>query len=124
MREQQDRDFLIDVIKWFIIWNILILLVKLFVFCLKFEVMVIKQIIYFIIIRIKKFVQIVKDKVEQFKIDYNQQYKPELDNKIFHVKRFFFNMCSNLKNKIIALKVRILKRIELKLKKKKRTNHL
>lgn len=106
MREQRDRNFLADVFKWFLIWNLLSLLLKGFVFLCKVAIMAIEQIIYLTIIGIKKLVPIVKVKAEQFKIDYAQKYKPKIDNKISQVKQFFFYMNSNLKNKIDTLKIK------------------
>lgn len=106
MREQRDRDFWANVFKWFLIWNLLSLLFKGFVFLCKAVILVTEQIIYFTIIGIKNISPIVKAKAEQFKIDFNQKYKPKLNNKISQVKQFFFNMHSNLKNKINTLKIK------------------
>lgn len=104
MKEQ--RDFWANIFKWFLIWNLLSLLFKGFVFLCKAVILVTKQIIYFTIIGIKTLSPIVKAKAEQFKSDFNQKYKPKLDNKISQVKQFFFNMHSNLKNKINTLKIK------------------
>ena len=106
MREQRDRNFWADVFKWFLIWNLLSLLFKGFVFVCKVIFKAIEQIIYLTIIGIKKLIPILKAKYEQSKIDYAQKYKPKIDNKISQVKQFFFNMHSNFKNKINALKIK------------------
>jgi len=104
MREQRDRSFWADVFKWFLIWNFLSLLFKGFIFICKAIIMAIGQLIYFASIGIKKLIPIVKEKYEQFKIDYKSKYKPKIDNKISRVKKFFSKMKSNFKNKINTLK--------------------
>ena len=104
MREQRENNFWSDVFKWFLIWNLLSLLFRGFMFVCKVMIIAMEQLIHITAIGIKKLIPIVKDKVEQLKIDYAQKYRPRIDNKIFQMEQFFFNICANLKNKSITLK--------------------
>jgi len=124
MSEQRDRNFWADVFKWFLIWNFLYLLFKGFVFVCKVIIIAMQHIIYLIIIGIKKLIPIVKAKIEQFKIDYAQNYKPKIEDKISQVKQFFFNMRSNLKNKINALKIKSndFKKNKIKMREERKKN--
>lgn len=68
--------------------------------------MAIGQVIYWASIGIKKLIPILKEKFEQFKIDYKLKYKPKIDSKISQVKEIFSKMKSNFKNKINTLKIK------------------
>lgn len=123
MRDQRNDNFWADVFKWFLIWNLLSLLVRGFVFVCKTILIAISQLFYLIAIGIKKLIPIAKNKFEQFKIDYTQKYKPKIDAKFSKVKQSFFNIIFNLKSKIAYLKVKSneysQKRIEKKEEKRK-----
>ena len=107
MREQRKNNFWADVFKWFLIWNLLSLLFRGFVFLCKVMFMVLEQLVYLTAIAIRKCIPIVKAKYEQFKIDYTQKYKPKIDSKFLQIKEFFSNISSISKNKVIGLKAKI-----------------
>lgn len=53
MRDQRNDNFWADVFKWFLIWNLLSLLVRGFVFVCKTILIAISQLLYLIAIGIK-----------------------------------------------------------------------
>lgn len=107
MREQRENNFWADVFKWFLIWNLLSLLFRGFIFLCKVMFMALEQLVYLTALAIGKCVPVVKSKYEQFKIDYTQKYKPKIDSKILQIKKFFSNIFSISKNKVVCLKTKI-----------------
>ena len=107
MRDQRDKSFWSEFFKWFLIWNLVSLIFRGFIFLCKMYVIAIKWLIELTITGIKKAYPIAKNKFNQFKQDYNRKYKPRIDEKLTQVASFFLNMQSNAKKKINAIKVRI-----------------
>ena len=118
MREQRNNNFWVDVFKYFLIWNLLILLIKVVIFICKAVFIVILQFSYLLIIGIKKLVPIVKNNFNQLKIDYIQNCKSKINIKYLKVKRFFLNILFNLKNKIDYLKAKCNEYSKKRIKKK------
>ena len=77
MRDQRNDNFWADVFKWFLIWNLLSLLVRGFVFVCKTILIAISQLLYLIAIGIKKLIPIAKNKFEQFMYDLEKIYSYE-----------------------------------------------
>lgn len=79
MRDQRNDNFWADVFKWFLIWNLLSLLVRGFVFVCKTILIAISQLVYFIAIGIKKLIPIAKNKKEEKRKNkaLKKMYKPK-----------------------------------------------
>lgn len=105
MRDNRNNNFWADVFKWFLIWNLLILLVRGFIFVCKIMFIALLQLADLIAIGIKKLIPVVRVKFEQFKIDYEQKYRPKINTEFSRVKQFFSKILSNFKNKIASLKI-------------------
>lgn len=107
MRDQRDKSFWSEFFKWFLIWNLVIQIGRGFIFLCRMYIIAIKRLTELTIAAIKKAYPIIKNKFNQFKQDYNQKYKPRIDEKFTQVANFFFNVQSNAKKKINAIKVKI-----------------
>lgn len=68
MRDQRNDNFWADVFKWFLIWNLLSLLVRGFVFVCKTILIAISQLLYLIAIGIKKLIPIAKINLNNLKL--------------------------------------------------------
>ena len=109
MRDQRDKSFWSEFFKWFLIWNLVSLICRGIIFLFKIYIIAIKRLIELSIAGIKKAYPIIKNKFKKFKQDYNQKYKPRIDEKVTQVANFFLKVQSNEKKKINAIKVRIKK---------------
>ena len=90
MRDQQrNNNFWADLFKWFLIWKLLSFLARGFIFVCKVIFTALLQLAYLIAIGIKKLIPIVKEKFEQFKLDYEQKYRPKIKAEFSKVKEYF-----------------------------------
>ena len=107
MRDQQRNDnFWADLFKWFLIWKLLSFLARGFIFVCKVIFTALLQLAYLIAIGIKKLIPIVKANFEQFKLDYEQKYRPKIKAKFSQVKEYFSNFFYKCKNKIASFKLK------------------
>ena len=111
MSENNERNFFDEFIKWFFIWNIIILIGKGIVFLFKIFIIAIQQLIYLIMFGIAKISPILKEKFAEFCNNYNTKYKFQLEGKWQEVKMSFSNIKDKGKN--------LLSRISLKVPNKK-----
>ncbi len=124
MRDQQrSNNFWADLFKWFLIWNLLSLLVRGFIFVCKVIFIALLQLAYLITIGIKKLIPIVKARFEQFKLDYKQKYRPKIKAAFFRVKEYFSNFFYKCKNKTISFKFKNKIYSKIKNKEEKHKNH-
>lgn len=121
--QQRNNNFWVDLFKWFLIWNLLSLLIRCFIFVCKVIFIALSQLAYFIAIGIKKIVPIVKTKYEQFKIDYEQKYKPKIKVGFSQVKEYFSNFFYKYKNKIVSFKLKNNRYSKIKSKEEKDKNN-
>jgi hypothetical protein len=98
MKDDQNRDFFEEFLKWFFIWSIIVFLCKAFVFACKILFIAIQQMIYLICIGIAKISPILKDKFSDFSNSYATIYKPKLKKK----REAIFESFSNFKANIIS----------------------
>lgn len=107
MRDQQRNDnFWADLFKWFLIWKLLSFLARGFIFVCKVIFTALLQLAYLIAIGIKKLIPIAKAKFEQFKLDYEQKYRPKIKAGFSKVKEYFSNFFYKCKNKIASFKLK------------------
>ena len=107
MRDQQrNNNFWADLFKWFLIWKLLSFLARGFIFVCKVIFTALLQLAYLIAIGIKKLIPIVKEKFEQFKLDYEQKYRPKIKAEFSKVKEYFSNFFYKCKNKIASFKLK------------------
>ena len=104
MRDDQNRSFFGEFLKWFAIWNIIALLCKAFVYICKFIIIGIEQTIYLICIGIAKVSPILKAKFTEFSNNYTTTYKPKMKNKWNDLFESFDNLKANIFNKFSNLK--------------------
>ena len=104
MRDDQNRSFFGEFLKWFAIWNILALLCKAFVYMCKIIIIGIEQTIYLICIGIAKVYPILKAKFTDFSNNYSTTYNPKIKKKRDELYKSFGNFRSNIVSKFSSLK--------------------
>ena len=107
MSENNERNFFDEFIKWFFIWNIIILIGKGIVFLFKIFIIAIQQLIYFIGIGIAKISPILKEKFAKFQNNYNTKYKYQIDEKWQEVQLSFSNVKEKCKNSLNRIKLNV-----------------
>lgn len=106
MRDDQNRSFFGEFLKWFAIWNIIALLCKAFVYMCKFIIIGIQQTIYLICIGIAKISPILKAKFTEFSNNYATTYKPKMKKKEDELFESFGNLKTNIVSKFSNLKLK------------------
>ena len=89
MSENSERNFFEEFAKWFLIWNIIILIGKIIMFIFKVFIVAIQQLIYLICIGITKISPILKEKFEKMRNNYNTNYKFQLEERLQEIKIIF-----------------------------------
>ncbi len=117
MSENSERNFFEEFAKWFLIWNIIILIGKIIMFIFKVFIVAIQQLIYLICIGITKISPILKEKFEKMRNNYNTNYKFQLEERLQEIKTDFSNIKNNCKNSLSRIKLKIQNRKNIELSK-------
>lgn len=117
MSENSERNFFEEFAKWYLIWNIIILIGKVIMFIFKVFIVAIQQLVYLICIGIAKISPILKEKFEIIRNNYNTNYKFQLEEKLQELKTDFSNIKNRCKNSFSEFKVKIQNRKNMELSK-------
>lgn len=110
MNDNGNRSFFEKFLKWYFIWNIIAFLCKGIAFIFKIFFIVIQQLAYIIAIGIAKILPVLKDKLSEFKNNYNTRYKLDMGEKWKEVIAYFSNLKDKLKTFVSKTKQKIPKR--------------
>lgn len=104
MYENKNRSSFGEILKWFLIWNILALICRGIAFIFKMLFIAIEKLILFIAWGIGKTSPILKTKFEEFRITFNSKYKPKIKEKWKGVILSFKLLKDNMKNSMSKAK--------------------